>query len=147
MPNFKHDHTQKKHTHTAEAMTSLLFCPPPASQQTGNSESAQRSPPRLSFALSLFADSEGDSARLQQKVWGDEGNIEKRGQKLQILFTCVQPTKSQTDLLIFPCIYPSPPFPCKSSSSSSPLSSSSNGPPKSMWGSTKPGESGAGAKP
>jgi hypothetical protein len=96
---------------------------------------------------SLFADSEGDSARLQQKVRREEGNREKSGQKLQILFTCVLPTKSQTDLLIFPCLYPPPPFPCKSCSSSSPLSSSSNGAPKFMWGSTKPGESRAGAKP
>ncbi len=149
MPNFKHDHTQKHtHTHTqCRGNDFSLVLSPTSFSANGYVGKRSKIPSQTLFCTLSLQIQKGTAHACNRKL-GEKREIEKKsGQKLQIRFNCVLPTKSQTDLLIFPCLYPPPPFPCKSSSSSSPLSSSSNGPPKPMWGSTKPGEFRARAKP
>jgi hypothetical protein len=95
LPNFKHDHTQKHthtHTHTLQRQW-LLSCSVPHQLLSKRvRRKALKGPLPDSLLHSLFADSEGDSACLQQKVRREEGNREKvvRNCRFFLLVCCPQ---------------------------------------------------------
>jgi len=116
------------HTHCRGNDFSLVLSP---TSFSGNGYVGKRSKvPSQTLFCTLSLQIQKGTAHACNRKLGEKREIEKKVVRNFRFFTCVLPTKSQTDPLIFPCLYPPPPFPCKSSSSSSPLSSSSNGPPQ-----------------